>query len=341
MEYNSIKNYPLSQDKIGQLNRMMKEDDSPSVRNRAHAIILLFDDYRRFEDVAEILRVHANTVRNWAERWVSEGVEGLYDLEGRGAKPIFSKKDEKIILECLEQEPRSLRKVADMVEKITGKKASIGTYRRILKNHRKSWKRQRKIVKDKPDEKEYKQAKADIEELKKMACDGEFDLVYFDETGVSLTPCVPYAWQDIGREGTLGIPASHSKQINLLGFMKPTPNELTVFEHVGSVNSEFIINVMDEFCDSLTTPTVVILDNASIHASKAVAAKKEDWEQRGLTLYFLSRYSPQLNSIEILWRKIKYEWMPVSAYESMGALKIALRNILQSFGSDGYKIQFS
>ena len=77
-----------------------------------------------------------------------------------------------------------------------------------------------------------------------------------------------------------------------------------------------------------------------VQTSKAVIEKCEEWEKRGLTLYFIPRYSPELNLIEILWRKIKYEWMPSLAYASMKALKMALRNILDSFGSR-YTIRFS
>jgi hypothetical protein len=98
-----------------------------------------------------------------------------------------------------------------------------------------------------------------------MAGEGEFDLYYFDESGLSLDPCVPYAWQDIGRSGTSGIPASRSKRINLLGFMDSTGTELTAFEHEGSVNSDVIIDAMEEFWESLDNPVVVVMDNASIH----------------------------------------------------------------------------
>jgi len=47
MEYASIENRALSQNDIDQLANMMKSDAPPHVRNRAHAILLLFEDRRR------------------------------------------------------------------------------------------------------------------------------------------------------------------------------------------------------------------------------------------------------------------------------------------------------
>ena len=38
----------------------------------------------------------------------------------------------------------------------------------------------------------------------------------------------------------------------------------------------------------------------------------------------LTPYPPELNLIEILWRRIKYAWLPFSAYECLNALSEAL-----------------
>ncbi len=340
MEYKEIAKHPLSQDDIGQLNKIIRGSDPYYVGNRAHMIILLFKDHRTYEDVSDIFKLHINTVRNLAERWVSLGIDGLYNFDGRGSKSIFSEEEEKIVIECFEKEPRSINKVIAMVEQLTGKKAGKETLYRIAKKHGKSWKRQRKIVKGEVTVQEYEHGKADIEELKQLAKDGEIDLVYFDATGFSLQPYIPYAWQDIGREGTIGIPSSSSARINILGFMNPTTQEFTDFEHIGSTTSAVIIDIMDEFCEIIVNPTVAIIDNAPIHTSKAVSEKFREWENKGLTLYFIPRYSPELNLIETLWRKIKYEWLPSSAYTSMDALRTALHDIFDSFGSE-YTIKFS
>jgi transposase len=339
MEYAYIQNHPLSDEDRSELNQIMNGYDSPVVRRRAHAIILLFGDRRTFEDVAEIFHVHVNTPRNWAERWVCHGIDGLYDQPGRGAKPIFEPWEEEIILGYVEEEPRSLRSVAQKIEKYLGKKASIETLRGIVKKHGKTWKRERKNLKKQPPAENYEKGKADLKELKQMAADGEFSLVYFDASGFSLTPEIPYAWQNIGREGTIGIPTSKSKRINVLGFLNPATGQLKSHLKTGSIDSDLIIQVMDDYCETMAGPTVAVLDNASVHISRAVTEKLDEWDRLGLTLYFLPTYSPQLNPIEILWRKIKYEWMPISAYTDFDSLKSRLMDILFAYGED-YIINF-
>jgi transposase len=340
MEHARIQNYSLSAEARDELNRIMQGYDSPVVRRRAHAIILLFGDHRTFEDVADIFNVHVNTPRNWAERWVCHGIDGLYDQPGRGAKPIFEPWEENLILDYVKEEPRSLRSVVQKIERILGKTASIETLRGLLKRHGKIWKRERKIIKKQPSTEEYQKGKADLEELKQMADDGEISLVYFDASGFGLTPEVPYAWQDIGRQGTISISTSKSQRINVLGFLNPALSKLKSYLKIGSVDSEFIIRVMDDYCEIMTGPTVVVLDNAPIHTSQAVIKKMDEWERQGLTLYFLPPYSPQLNLIEILWRKIKYEWLPNSAYKNFKLLEAELREILFSYGKN-YRIKFA
>lgn len=44
--------------------------------------------------------------------------------------------------------------------------------------------------------------------------------------------------------------------------------------------------------------------------------------------------SPELNLIEILWRFIKYHWLPFSAYMSFPCLVQAVEDILTRFGTD-------
>jgi hypothetical protein len=54
----------------------------------------------------------------------------------------------------------------------------------------------------------------------------------------------------------------------------------------------------------------------------------------------LPPYCSELNAIEILWHRIKYFWLPFSAYLSFAHLSSCLEEILVNFGSK-YQITFS
>ncbi|MGO0305073.1 transposase [Endozoicomonas acroporae] len=56
--------------------------------------------------------------------------------------------------------------------------------------------------------------------------------------------------------------------------------------------------------------TIVMVDNASIHTSHKFKEKIADWMiEKKLIVCYLPTYSPELNLIEILWKKMKYEWL--------------------------------
>ena len=57
-------------------------------------------------------------------------------------------------------------------------------------------------------------------------------------------------------------------------------------------------------------------------------------------IFYLPTYSPHLNKIETLWRKIKYEWLRPEAYRHFKTLKTAVWHIPDRVGLQ-YTIQFS
>ena len=203
------------------------------------------------------------------------------------------------------------------------------------------WKRVRKSCRpqraEDDSEQIFQEAYQALAALQAQEAAGEIDLYYFDESGFSLTPVLPYAWQPV-HDHILLVPKK-SKRINVLGFFK-RDNTLQPYVIEGTVNSEIVIACFDDFCTSLTKKTVVVLDNASIHTSEQFQAKIFKWRKQGLLLKFLPKYSPELNLIEVLWKHIKYYWLPFSAYLGFEYLKEALTNILINGGKE-YRISFA
>jgi putative transposase len=70
-------------------------------------------------------------------------------------------------------------------------------------------------------------------------------------------------------------------------------------------------------------PRVVVLDNAGVHTKAARLARRE-LIGRGIYLYFLPAYSPELNEVEPVFRQVKYQEMPVRSYTSRSGLREAV-----------------
>jgi len=83
-----------------------------------------------------------------------------------------------------------------------------------------------------------------------------------------------------------------------------------------------------------------LLSTTPTHTSNEFNDCIERWEEKGLTIYRIPPYSPELNIIEIVWRKIKYEWLPFSAYDSYANLKKELFDVLANIGKT-YQIEFA
>lgn len=94
-----------------------------------------------------------------------------------------------------------------------------------------------------------------------------------------------------------------------------------------------LIAYLDEFVQTITKRTILILDNAPIHRSKIFKAKMKLWEKEDMYVYFLPPYSPELNKIEILWRFVKYQWLPFDAFTNFKNLKQRLDEVLKNIGT--------
>ncbi|QTF93966.1 MAG: hypothetical protein J5F18_08225 [Halomonas sp. BM-2019] len=48
-----------------------------------------------------------------------------------------------------------------------------------------------------------------------------------------------------------------------------------------------------------------------------------------------------MNLIEILWRQVKYAWLPLASYESFATLTSEVERILSNYGCKAYAITFA
>jgi transposase len=317
------------------IERIYRQSRHNQVRQRAHFLILASQGVK-VEKLKLIFQVSHKTIYNWLNRWESEGIIGLYNKPGRGRKRKFHPEQEAKIREWAKLEPRQLKKVLQKVQEEWGIETSAETIKRILKTFSMTWHRMRRSVAGEPDPIEYEEKQTQLAEFKGLEDQGKINLYYLDETGFCLIPCVPYGWQDVGEY--LTIPSRRSSRLNVLGVMNRN-NHLETYVSSQSINSDVVIACIDAFFPAVDKPTVIVVDQASIHTSDVILDKIEEWQERGITIFELPSYSPELNLIEILWRFIKYEWIGIDAYRSWETFVASVEKILREFG-ENYVINF-
>lgn len=327
---------PLQNTEISTLEEMHKNHPAPATRRRVQGILLNNKGYK-LKDIASIHNVRRQTVSCWIKAWESDGLAGLVDNYRDGRPKKLTAKVEKEALKYIEEEPRNLSTVIAKLKKKFGIDLSKSTIKRFCKRSKLSWKRVRKSLKSKRDPVAFEEARQMVEELVQQELEGNIDLYFFDESGFTLVPSVPYAWQPIGER--IKVPCSRSQQMNVLGFINKS-NQFQSFVFEDKIDSSIVIHCFEEFLKTIDKPTYIVTDNAPIHKSDEFMDKIEEWSEKNLFVKFLSPYSPELNIIEILWKKIKYEWIPFSAYESYELLKDNLFNILGNIGKN-YFVKYS
>jgi len=327
---------PLTEQQRERLASTIKNDASPRARIRAHGLLLSSEGIT-INAIAKIYHVDRDTVATWIKKWEKDGVESLYDKPRSGRPPKLTPEEKDLARQYILEEPRCLKQVVERLQQKTAKRLSLSSLKRLAKKARLRWKRVRKSLKHLRDPQEFAKCQREMEALQKQEDRGKIDLYYFDESGFSLEPCIPYAWQENG--SVIELPSIKGGRINVLGFMN-RKNDLHAYMFEQTVNTDVVIACINNFCKKIKKKTVVVMDNASVHKSEEFAECIPKWKKKGLIIKYLLPYSPELNLIEILWRHIKYLWLPFAAYECMKALRKALENVLKDFGSK-YQITFA
>lgn len=312
------------------LYRFYRQSRHHQVRQRSHFLWL----YSQGKEVSQLLSIFActkKTLYNWIEAWNERGLLGLYPQPGRGRKETFNAEQKRQIKQWTQQHPHQLKQVVQRVKETWNITVSTDTIKRVVKSLKMSWHRFRRVVGGHPNHHEYALKKNMLENLKELDSYGVLVLYYLDETGFSLTPPLPYGWQPIGE--TRRILSRRSPQLNVLGLMR---GQETLESYVSeqSITSDVVIACIDAFFPSVELPTVIVMDQAPIHCSQWMQAKREEWKQRNLYILELPSYSPELNRIEILWRFMKYEWVEIDAYKDWHSLVNHVENMLRGYGKE-------
>lgn len=312
----------------GQLEHLWHSGSTHDLRCRAHAVILSAEG-RSIAELCDIFGISRPTASSWIDRWNSSKLDGLPDAPRAPRSTALDEEQTQLALELIQKYPRQPQRVLEEIRQQTGQSVSRRTLRRIARRAGLKWKRARRSVTPEPGKDAKSQAKQDISWLYERHLEGEIDLVAFDEARFTLQPSVPYAWQKEGQR--LELPSHRGGGVSVLAFVFPD-GETVPYTTASTVDTEIVSTVMDDLSRRLKRQTWVVIDNASPHTSAAFKARAAQWARRGLHFYFLPPRCPELNWVEALWNRIRYQWLPLDATTSWQRLCESVQNTLAGIG---------
>ncbi|MEC4812884.1 MAG: IS630 family transposase [Scytonema sp. PMC 1069.18] len=309
---------------------------------------------QKVKDRAEIIRLNAHgwyvekiavhfnltrqTVREVLHNWKSKGLEGLWELPGRGGKSKWQEEDIIFLEECLKKEPRTYNslQLAQKLECDRSIKLSPDRLRRVLKKGV-NWKRARKSHKGKQNPIARANKQADLDMLELSAATGEIDLKYLDESGFCVWSEPGYTYYFKGEQKRLEQTKYRRRRLSIIGFLQP----LISFVYglvIGGISRKSYIEMMEiEATEAQKTgrTRVIVQDNGSIHRCKEVQKLWSKWENMGLYIFFLPAYCSQMNPIELEWQHLKKDELCGQIFDDELDLAYAVMDGVKARGEKG------
>lgn len=127
------------------------------------------------------------------------------------------------------------------------------------------------------------------------------------------------------------MPVQRGKGINCFGLLSRTMQ----FHYQLSeknITANDILSFIDALSLKISKYTVIVLDNARVHTAKVIQKQLTIWQQRGLFIFYLPPYSPQLNIIERLWKEVKQGWLRPCDYVDFDSLRYGINRVFANIG---------
>lgn len=132
----------LTPEAQAELEALYQRTRNARLRTRAQMILLSTEEGLVAHEIARLVRMTEQTVRNWIKRFNAEGINGLQDAPRPGGIPTVTPAYCKRLLEVIRRRPRalnlpfslwSLQRLADFMAEETSIRVSHETVRRVLK----------------------------------------------------------------------------------------------------------------------------------------------------------------------------------------------------------------
>ncbi len=345
----------LSREQQVTLQKALKEEEHPDIRERI-LILLLLNDGKTQPQIADFIGCSVRKVAYWSLHGDPDNLDTLKDKRMEGNHKKATQEYVDLLLKVIDIDPSELgydfgrwtaKRLATYLALKTGIELSSSQVRRILAKKKYVYIWAKYSLEDKQNPEERKNFKKKLEEYIKISKEepNKLQLWFWDESGFSLRVLRRKLWGKKGsrkkitgqrRKGRINVMGAirFSDKKRLVDFVPKGNSDnfyLTLKVLYQEVKYEWISagNKDKDFSDS-GPKILIVLDNASFHKKEEIIDRIKQ-EMPNIILEFLPPYSPDYNIIELVWHSAK-EYLAHRLFKSVEDLESILHQLLNEGG---------
>jgi transposase len=304
---------------------------------RIHALLALAQDMAVC-DVAEMLALGQQTVRDYRNQFLWQGVASLVYQCPPGRPSKLTKTQRKQLAEWIKASPQesgytsgcwNTPMIQDLIQRRFGVEYHPHYICTLLKNMGFSYQKARFVSDHLNAVKRLEWRRCRWPRIVRHARQRQALLLFGDEASFAQWGSLSYTWAPRGQQPE--VPTSGKrKAYKVFGLIDYFSGRFFYKGHTGRFNSEsygaFLLDVLAQ----TRRHVVVIQDGARYHTSKAMQQFFDAHADR-LTIEQLPAYSPDFNPIEHLWKKVKKEATHLKYFPAFPDLQAEVERALLHF----------
>jgi transposase len=286
-------------------------------------------------EIADLVRVDADTVTEYVRRYRDGGLPGLLAEDYRPPGGRLDGHTEQIKALFGTQPPHTINQAIERIEQETGVRLKPSACRAFLRKLGLKYRRCGLVPGKTLEDEKQGQAQQEFHDPKlqprlEEARQGRRVVLFVDAAHFVMGAFLGRLWC-FARQ----LPPSSSgrKRYNVLGAYDPIRHEAVTLTNDTVVNQETFCALLDKIAAAYANtghPITRVLDNARYQKCPSVFGKAR---ALGIELLYLPAYSPNLNLIERLWRFVKKQVLYSTHYNTFAAFKESIDGCLRDLGT--------
>ncbi|MCP5018104.1 MAG: IS630 family transposase [Ketobacter sp.] len=302
--------------------------------------VLNFVDGWVVKDIASMLKVCVDSVRQWIGQFLCSGVAGLKRGKSPGRPPKLTKSDKRELAKLIDKGPAKAGFCGNcwrspMIQKMIldkfGVFYSVHYISQLLKAMGFSFQKARFVSDHLNKDKRKQWLEQKFSEILATAKRHNAYLLFGDEASFAQWGSLSYTWARKGQQPTVET-SGKRKGYKVFGLIDYFTGKFFYKCQEQRLNSETYAAFLEQLLAKTRKHIVLVQDGASYHTSAAMKAFFEKHKHR-LTVYRLPSYSPDFNPIEKLWKKIKEKGTHLHYFPTFDALMNKVHESLMQFKS--------